>query len=79
MTVGYGAGGGFPFEFSIPDGDSSDTGFLKLFVSTNQVDFGWVAQLAPLDPKYKIRLGARQVPETGVWDAWVAAITVDAE
>lgn len=47
ITIGYGAGGGFPFRFSLPGDESSDTGFVKLFVSTVYIDLDWVAQPCP--------------------------------
>ncbi|KAJ7302593.1 hypothetical protein DFH08DRAFT_989052 [Mycena albidolilacea] len=34
LTIGYGADGGYAFQFIVPEGITSDTGFLKLLVST---------------------------------------------
>ena len=76
VTAGYGAGGGYAFEFFLPDGQLSDTGFLKLFVSTNYVDLDWMAQLSPFDHHYQVRFGRRGMPDTGIWDTSVAAVTV---
>jgi hypothetical protein len=76
VTVGYGAGGGYAFEFTLPPGRSLDTGFLKLFVSTDDVNMDWITQLSPLDPAFSARGVRKEMPNSGVWDAWIAAITV---
>ncbi|KAJ7138008.1 caspase domain-containing protein [Mycena epipterygia] len=44
ITVGYGAGGGYPFRFTIPEGMTFHTGFLKLFVSTKYLDLKRIEQ-----------------------------------
>ncbi|KAJ7717814.1 hypothetical protein B0H16DRAFT_1798870 [Mycena metata] len=49
ITVGYGAGGGYAFQFVIPEGVTSDTGFLKLFVSTKYLEMSHVEQPAAAD------------------------------
>jgi len=49
VTVGYGAGGGFPFAFTFHENETSDSGFVKLFVSTTYVDLDWVTQLCPFN------------------------------
>ncbi|KAJ7264855.1 caspase domain-containing protein [Mycena haematopus] len=52
ITVGYGASGGYAFQFVIPDGVTTDTGFLKLFVSTSYVDLTGIEQPAAADSVY---------------------------
>jgi hypothetical protein len=80
--AGYDAGSGYAFTFTLPPGRSSDTGFLKLFASTNNVDLDWIAQISPLDPAFsapasRARLAWQvETQDTNIWDAWVAAITV---
>ncbi|KAF7376246.1 hypothetical protein MSAN_00039900 [Mycena sanguinolenta] len=49
ITVGYGASGGYAFQFVIPDGVTTDTGFLKLFVSTSYIDLRRIEQPAAVD------------------------------
>ena len=78
ITAGYGAGGGYAFEFVVPPGKQSDTGFLKLFVSTTYVDVQWMTQLSPIDSMFS-RRSARREMFGGIWDAWIAAVTVDEE
>ncbi|KAJ7029409.1 caspase domain-containing protein [Mycena alexandri] len=49
ITVGYGASGGYAFQFVVPEHLTSDTGFLKLFVSTKYFDLKRIEQLAAVD------------------------------
>ncbi|KAJ7766611.1 hypothetical protein B0H16DRAFT_368372 [Mycena metata] len=49
ITVGYGASGGYAFQFVIPEHLTSDTGFLKLFVSTKYLDLKRIERLAAVD------------------------------
>jgi hypothetical protein len=78
VTAGYGAGGGqYAFEFSLPDGQLADTGFLKLFVSTKFVDLGWISQMSPFHACDSARLANAEVPaDIGIWDASYAVVTV---
>lgn len=77
VTVGYGAGGGDAIEFSLKPGERSDTGFLKLFVSTTSVDMECLEQMFPFDSvKRGGRRKTRQPGDDSIWGAWVAAIRV---
>ena len=75
VTAGYGPGGGYPIKFSLPPGESSDTCFLKLFVTTEPVDLNGIVQKPPWNEDSTTRRGC-MVLESIIWDAWVAAITV---
>lgn len=75
LTIGYGAGGGDPFEFTLGPNQTTDTGFLKLFVSTKYVNMEWLSQSDPFDPSAK-RSMKRKVQVTDCWDALFAAVTV---
>ena len=46
LTIGYGATGGVPLAFELR-GSQVDIGFLKLFLTTTQTDFGSLAQGSP--------------------------------
>lgn len=77
LTIGYGAGGGQPYTFFIPDDDQDlEVGFIKLFISTEPVDLSSIAQRSPWDtavarnPNKDIR--AR--PVHGVWDTFALAV-----
>jgi len=80
LTVGYGAGGGDPFEFTLNPGEQSDTGFLKLFVSTKYVDMECITQKLDCITSKMIprKMQRKKVDLTRVWGAWVAAINVSA-
>jgi hypothetical protein len=75
VTVGYGAGGGDAFEFTLKPGECSDTGFLKLFVSTNYADMDGIAQESPFGG-YSKRGDKGKYQNSGIWGAWTAAVTV---
>ncbi|KAJ7453079.1 caspase domain-containing protein [Mycena latifolia] len=49
LTVGYGASGGYAFQFVMPPGMASDSGFLKLFYSTRYLDLKRIEQPAAVD------------------------------
>ncbi|KAF8491793.1 caspase domain-containing protein [Gautieria morchelliformis] len=73
-VVGYGAEGGDPVRFTLPQGKSTDTVFLKLFVSTTYVDFNIVEQR--IDQLRDI--DRPSVPDPYIWDAWKFQITCQA-
>ncbi|KAJ7706851.1 caspase domain-containing protein [Mycena rosella] len=79
LPIGYGIGG-YAYKFNLPEGKTVDTGFLKLFVSTEYLDLGWIVQKSPFDPGFEpsSRLGAgRETIEKGqAWHALHAVITV---
>ncbi|KAJ6622143.1 caspase domain-containing protein [Mycena sp. CBHHK59/15] len=79
LPIGYGTGG-YAFEFFLPEGKSMDTGFLKVFVSTEYLDMEWITQKSPFSPDYEPhgRLGGgRETVEKGqVWDAFHSVVTM---
>ncbi|KAF7337827.1 hypothetical protein MVEN_02005600 [Mycena venus] len=62
ITVGYGASGGYAFQFVIPTGLTTDTGFLKLFVSTTYLDLKRIEQPAAVDVVFA---GGGRDPDAG--------------
>lgn len=80
IQIGYGGFGEYPFEFILPEGKKSDTGYLKLFLSTKYVALhDWVAQSSPFEMEVNNNDRTEQKTprsETDVWDALVASITV---
>ncbi|KAJ7753236.1 caspase domain-containing protein, partial [Mycena metata] len=76
VTVGYGAGGGYPIQFRLEEGKNRDTGFLKVFVSTKYVDMRHMEQESAGEAPQ--RLTVVKVLETGIWGAWLGAVTVTA-
>ena len=83
IRIGYGSIGECPFEFIVPEGKESDTGYLKLVLSTKYVDLHeWVAQPSPFKVEDNVdnRSGQQMNrSEIDVWDALVASITVVTE
>lgn len=49
LTIGYGAGGGTPHVYHVRKGQDVDIGFLKLFVSTEWVDYSNIEQGPPFN------------------------------
>ncbi|KAJ7137943.1 caspase domain-containing protein [Mycena epipterygia] len=78
ITVGYGAGGGYAFQFVIPEGVTSDTGFLKLFISTKYLDMSRVEQPVAADTVIGGRdsQAERLVMDAEIWGAADAVVTM---
>ncbi|KAJ7884009.1 caspase domain-containing protein [Mycena leptocephala] len=53
VTVGMGSEFAFQFPETLPPGVFSSFSFLKLFVSTEPLDLGWIQQSTPFDPKFE--------------------------
>jgi hypothetical protein len=49
LTIGYGSGGGAPFEYRLRDSQDVDVGFLRLFISTEPADLSGIEQLSPFE------------------------------
>ncbi|KAJ7616623.1 caspase domain-containing protein [Roridomyces roridus] len=83
ITIGYGTGGVYAFQFVVPDGINTDTGFLKLFVSTTYLDLESIEQAAAVD----VSVGQGRGEEAGrplaigegVWGGWDFPITIFVE
>ena len=83
VAVGYGSAGAEPFAFMLNEGETSDTGFFKLFVSTKFVDMQWVAQPSAVDEPpddaamKSHRVGRRVLLQhRELWDTWLLKVTV---
>ncbi|KAJ7879014.1 caspase domain-containing protein [Mycena olivaceomarginata] len=82
LTVGYGPAGGYAFQFVVPEGVPSDTGFLKLFISTAYLDLRCIEQPAAVDVVYDGGREARGHPWAGIeeagemWGALDVAVTM---
>ncbi|KAJ6463689.1 caspase domain-containing protein [Mycena vitilis] len=79
VTVGM--GGETAFEFELPPGQHSSSGYLKLFVTRDFVDFDWVEQtLSPFSPKFEGvgRLGMKKekLKTMSTWDALAVTLTM---
>ena len=49
LCIGYGSGGSVPFSFFMRDGQDVDIGFLKLFLTTEPVDYSNIPQSSPFN------------------------------
>ncbi|EIM79947.1 uncharacterized protein STEHIDRAFT_163202 [Stereum hirsutum FP-91666 SS1] len=67
LTIGYGAGGGNPRMYHVRQGRDVDVGFLKLFVSTQWVDYSHIKQNSPFDGI--AREDGRYVSINSPWDS----------
>ncbi|KAJ7083790.1 hypothetical protein C8R44DRAFT_753352 [Mycena epipterygia] len=90
--VNVGMGGEYPYSFAFPPKDKSNSkdrsssGFLKLFVSTEYLDFNWIEQTtSPFDPKFQAlgRLDGFRVKHVGIknskWNAIEVVLTMGEE
>ncbi|KAJ6614145.1 caspase domain-containing protein [Mycena sp. CBHHK59/15] len=80
-TVTIGMGGERAFEFSLGPHETSSSGFIKVFVTTEFIDLGWIEQeMSPFDPKFEGtgRLEMRREPFVKVptWDALHVVLTM---
>ncbi|KAJ6459838.1 caspase domain-containing protein [Mycena sanguinolenta] len=78
LPIGHGYGGN-SFEFGLPEGKDIDTGFLKLFVSTEYLDMKWIAQNSPFHPDFNSSgrfIVKRTTEARHVWDAFRYVITL---
>ncbi|KAF8188777.1 caspase domain-containing protein, partial [Mycena galopus ATCC 62051] len=81
LTIGYGANGGYAFQFIVPEGITSDTGFLKLFVSTKYLDLRRIEQPAVVDAAVGVRSTKteRFAIDAEIWGALDVAVTIIVE
>ncbi|KAJ7890388.1 hypothetical protein B0H13DRAFT_2341019 [Mycena leptocephala] len=79
LPIGYGPGVR-AFEFKLSPGKTVDSGFLKLFVSTEQLDVDWIEQMSPFNrdvqPSAGRLAGAHEMEGMQVWDVIDAVITM---
>lgn len=73
LTVGYGSGGGQPFNYFLRDGQTMDLGYIKFFLSTKPMDLRHVSQDSPfLNTSRGTELRPRPIKE--VWDTLTVAV-----
>ncbi|KAF8974725.1 caspase domain-containing protein [Flammula alnicola] len=57
-TIGYGQGGGTPYNFCLPAGQDLDVSFLKFFFTTRPIDLSVVTQQPSIQPQVTLPLRA---------------------
>ncbi|KAI0313035.1 hypothetical protein OF83DRAFT_1176058 [Amylostereum chailletii] len=72
LTIGYGTGGARPLNFFLRAEQKVDVGFLKLFISTEHVDLGHIAQDSPFEDGRANAI--REKPRVSVWDTMLVAM-----
>ncbi|KAA1472307.1 hypothetical protein DENSPDRAFT_173021 [Dentipellis sp. KUC8613] len=72
LTIGFGAGGSVPYSYFLRDGQDVDVGFLKLFLSTEQVDLAHLVQRSPFEEGR----GGQPAPvrTTPIWDTILVSV-----
>ncbi|KAJ7289261.1 caspase domain-containing protein [Mycena rebaudengoi] len=82
-TVTKGMGGDRAFQFRLPKNATSSSGFLKLFVSTEHLDLGWIKQeKTPFDPTFegtgRLSMHLEPFVDKPKWDALRVVLTMTA-
>ncbi|KAJ6582414.1 hypothetical protein B0H19DRAFT_1118255 [Mycena capillaripes] len=80
-TVTVGMGGEKAFEFSLPRDKRESSGFLKLFVTREFIDLGWIVQgLSPFDQKFegtgRLKVQREKLDCISTWDALTVTLTM---
>ncbi|KAJ7872051.1 caspase domain-containing protein [Mycena leptocephala] len=83
VTIGMGSERAF--DFTLSPGELSSCGFLKLFVTSEYIDLGWIQQeLSPFDPRF-VGTGRLRMPHEpldlrdAMWDAQTVTLTITAQ
>jgi hypothetical protein len=73
-------GGELAFQFGLPAGMTSSSGFLKLFVATHYLNLDWIEQKTPFDANFDHTDRPDTVREDFVqqdtWDTLTVAVTM---
>jgi hypothetical protein len=74
LAIGsHGASGSVPFSYYLRDGQDVDVSFLKLFLSTKQVDLSSIPQNSPFDDEHRYVVQVEPKPKV-VWDTILITI-----
>ncbi|KZV62921.1 hypothetical protein PENSPDRAFT_230202 [Peniophora sp. CONT] len=75
LTIGYGAGGGLPYTFSLSREDQElDVGFIKLFISSEYVDLSSIERSSPFDIRARNIKKKPRPPPAAVWDTFIIPV-----
>jgi len=67
LTIGYGSGGEVPYNYFMRDGQDIDVGFLKLFLTTQPVDYSNIPQSSPFEVGDRATAPRKEKPRL-IWD-----------
>ena len=73
LTIGYGCGGAVPFSYFTREGQDLDVGFLKLFLTTEPVDYSNIPQFSPFSLDNRATREAKLKPRL-IWDTILIAV-----
>ncbi|KAF5342908.1 hypothetical protein D9758_015402 [Tetrapyrgos nigripes] len=76
LTIGYGSSGTPPYSYFVREGEDVDVGALKLFLSTDYVEYRRIAQKSPFENDHRGG-GAKRVDrlsKRSLWDTMTVAI-----
>ena len=73
LTIGYGSGGTVPFVYFMRDGQDVDVGFLKLFLTTEPVDYSNIPQNSPFNVNDRAHATYKPKPLL-IWDTLLVAV-----
>jgi len=73
LSIGYGSGGSVPLSYYMRDGQDVDVGFLKLFLTTQPVDYSNIPQSSPFNSDERANAPPKARPAF-IWDTILIAI-----
>ena len=75
LTLGYGVGNSDAFNYVLRGGQDVDVGFLKLFLTTEQVDLSNIPQLSPFTRDNRAQVHAPLIATTAsIWDTILVTV-----
>jgi hypothetical protein len=85
VTIGMGSERAF--DFTLSPGELSSCGFLKLFVTSDYIDLGWILQESPFDPRFvgtgRFRMSHEpldlKMRWNAVWDARTVTLKISSQ
>ncbi|KDQ61082.1 hypothetical protein JAAARDRAFT_67479 [Jaapia argillacea MUCL 33604] len=76
ITLGYGSGGEVPYTYEVNKGQDVDVGFLKLFLSSEYVDFSDIPQLSPFKTVRHMRRADNLFRRISSWDTILVSVVI---
>ncbi|KAF5344791.1 hypothetical protein D9758_014428 [Tetrapyrgos nigripes] len=67
LTIGYGSSGTPPYSYLVREGEDVDVGALKLFLSTDYVDYRRIAQKSPFETDHRGTKRVNRLSKRSLW------------
>lgn len=74
LTIGYGSSDTNAYSYFIRPEQDVDVGYLKLYLSTEHVDYSHIPQPSPFEPRFASRGGETKAPKRVLWDTMTVAV-----